>query len=221
MKKLVSINSEVNKLIIKYQTSTKDALESILCMGEAVSQAYMKMKSNEFTKEDLEHFCKSVNLDQKSSTFRKYKAIGDNADRFRQVLDKLPATFSVLYEMATLSGEDFERLVMSRSYSKGITLDQFKKMVQKSVVLTRNKLINRPVLHFSPMSVTKIIRKINQFSISIMRDVSESKFNEIVNTLTCYRNEGLIRFDDPEITEFGSNLNLDCASSEHKEGIQI
>lgn len=197
--------SVVDGYIHRYQLSTKNAVESILNMGEAVFEVYTKVKAKELTEADLDYFCKSVNLDIKSSTFRKYKAIGQNANRFREVMDKLPATFSVLYEMATLSGDDFERLVMNKGYSKGITLDQFKKMIHKSSVLTRNKMIVRPATYYSPQTILKAIKETNRFQISIMRDLSEEKFEEIVGLLTEYRNEGFICFDDPQITEYGAS----------------
>lgn len=201
----ISLNEDVvNTYIRRYQLSTKNAIENILNMGEAVFEVYTKNKAKELTDDDLKYFCTAVNLDIKSSTFRKYKAIGQNANRFREVMDKLPATFSVLYEMATLSGDDFERLVMNKSYTKAITLDHFKKMMHKSVVLARNKMINKPAVYFSPSSMYKAIKEINKFNISIMRDVPKSKYEEIVGLLTEYRNEGFISFDDPQITEYGA-----------------
>lgn len=203
----------IESFIYKYQNSTKNAVESILNMGEAVFEIYTKAKAKELTEEDLDFFCKSVNLDLKSSTFRKYKSIGQNANRFRVVMDKLPATFSVLYEMATLSGDDFERLVMNKSYSKSISLDQFKKMMQKSTVLTGNKMINRPILYFSPKTVAKVIQKINRFNISIMRDVPQEKFEEIVDVITSYRNNGWLQFEDPEIIEYGASRDDDLTES--------
>ena len=86
-----------DEFIHRYQSSTKNALENILCMGEAVYEIYQKVKLEELDQSDLEYFCQSVHLDPKGSTFRKYKAIGENACVFRLHLDKLPSTFSVLY----------------------------------------------------------------------------------------------------------------------------
>ena len=87
-----------DEFVNRYRLHTQNALENVLCMGEAVFEICRKVKSDELDKSDLAYFCKTVHLDPKSSTFRKYKAIGENASRFRQVLDKLPSSFSVLYE---------------------------------------------------------------------------------------------------------------------------
>jgi len=209
---IVSTNKSIaDEYVRRYQRSTKNAIEGILNMGEAVYEIYTKSKSGELSQGDLEYFCKSVNLDSKGSSFRKYKAIGRNADKFRFYMDKLPSSFSVLYEMATLDAEDFERYVVRTSFSKEITLEHLKKMMNKSSVLTKNKLLNPPSLRSKPLAISKIIKKINRLNISVVRDLPESEFNQVIGTLTEYRNKGWISFDDPEITQY---LNDDCIDEE-------
>ena len=199
---MVSINTAIaDEYVRRYQQSTKSAIESILNMGEAVFEIYTKTKSGELSEGDLEYFCESVNLDSKGSSFRKYKAIGRNADKFRLYMDKLPSSFSVLYEMATLDADDFERYVVRNTFSKGVTLEHLRKIMGKSAVLTKNKLLNPPSLRSKPLALTRVINKINRFEISIVRDLPQSDFDRVVETLSDYRNKGWIRFEDPEITE--------------------
>jgi len=205
---MVTTNKGIaDEYVRRYQQSTKNAIEGILNMGEAVYEIYTKFKSKELSDGDLEYFCKSVNLDSKGSTFRKYKAIGRNADKFRLYVDKLPSSFSVLYEMATLDPDDFERYVVRTSFSKEITLEHLKIMINKSSVLVKSKLLNPPSLRSKPLALSRVIKKINRFEISIVRDLPKSDFDRIVETLTDYRNKGWIRFEDPEITE---SLNEDA-----------
>ena len=156
----------VNKTIAddfirRYQSSTKNALENILCMGEAVNEIYQKTKVGELDKSDLEYFCQSVHLDPKGSTFRKYKAIGENASLFRLHLDKLPSTFSVLYEMSTLEQDDFERYVARSTLSKDITLKQFKKIVNQTTKLKRANLYVQPAIKTPRLSIARALRKAN------------------------------------------------------------
>ena len=199
---MVTTNKGIaDEYVRRYQQSTKNAIEGILNMGEAVYEIYTKFKSTELSDSDLEYFCKSVNLDSKGSSFRKYKAIGRNADKFRLYMDKLPSSFSVLYEMATLDADDFERYVVRTSFSKEITLEHLKKMMNKSSVLAKNKLLNPPSLRSKPLALSRVIKKINRFEISIVRDLPKSDFDRVVETLSEYRNKGWIRFEDPEITE--------------------
>ena len=219
---LVSVNSVNMTLAIgeshvvadqyvrRYQESTKSAIEGILNMGEAVYEIYTKFKSKELSDSDLEYFCKSVNLDPKGSSFRKYKSIGRNSDKFRLYMDRLPSTFSVLYEMATLDADDFERFVVRTSFSKEITLEHLKKMMNKSSVLAKNKLLNPPSLRSKPLALSRVINKINRFEISIVRDLPKSDFDRVVDTLSDYRNKGWIRFEDPEITESLNEVSDSC-----------
>ena len=211
-----SINSiSRNKVITdeyihRYQQSTKNAIESILNMGEAVYGIFTKSKLGSLSNADLDYFCKSVHLDPKGSTFRKYKAIGKNADKFRLYMDKLPSSFSTLYEMATLDTDDFDKFVVKSNFSKEITLEHLKKLVNKSSVLTMNKLHNPPSLKVKSSSLSRVIKKINRFEISIVRDLPESDFDQIAQTLADYRNKGWIRFEDPEITESLNEESDDC-----------
>jgi len=196
-------NKDVTDEFIKrYQQSTKNAIEQILNMGEAVSDVYRKNKLGELHEDDLNYFCQSVGLDPKGSTFRKYKAIGINADRFRQHMAKMPSSFSLLYEFATLDADDFEKFVVKKSMSKSLTLMEFKKITKKTLNQKKRNLYNPPALSVSPQSVSKVIKVINQFSIHIVRDLNKSDFDSIVEQLTFYRNKGWIRFDAPSIEEF-------------------
>ena len=191
--------------IRRYQSSTKNALENILCMGEAVNEIYQKVKSKELDNSDLEYFCQSVHLDPKGSTFRKYKAIGENASRFRQHLEKLPSTFSVLYEMATLDADDIERYISKTTLSKSITLEQFKRIVNQTTKLKKGHLYVQPAIKTPRLSVAKALHKINRIEIVVVRDLDESDFDEVVNTLTEFRNKGWINFEDPDITQYGND----------------
>jgi len=199
---MVTTNQGIaDEYVRRYQQSTKNAIEGILNMGEAVYEIYTKFKSKELSDSDFEYFCKSVHLDSKSSSFRKYKAIGRNADKFRLYMDKLPSSFSVLYEMTTLDADDFERFVVKTTFSKGMTLEMMKKLMNKNSVLAKNKLLNPPVLKVKSLSLSMVIRDTNRFEISIVRNLPPSDFDEVVKALAEYRNKGWIRFEDPSITE--------------------
>ena len=81
--------SLTQEFIEKYQKSTIGAIEQILNMGEVVLEIYKLSKDGILNQFDLIFFCMKVGINQKSSTFRKYKAIGENADKFRQCIDKI------------------------------------------------------------------------------------------------------------------------------------
>jgi hypothetical protein len=90
-----------------------------------------KVKSNELTEIDLNYFCATVCLDKKSSTFRKYLCIADKADLFEKYLDKVPASYTILYEITTLDADQFELLIKSKQLNNFITLNEVKKITGK------------------------------------------------------------------------------------------
>ncbi len=121
----------VNELIAKYQSDTKNAVQNILNMCKTVKLLNDKVKSKELTEIDLNYFCATVCLDKKSSTFRKYLCIADKADLFEKYLDKVPASYTILYEITTLDADQFELLLKSKQLNNFITLNEVKKITGK------------------------------------------------------------------------------------------
>jgi len=124
--------SLVKELIEKYQSDTKNAVQNILNMCRTVRLLNDKVKSKELTEADLNYFCATVCLDKKSSTFRKYLCIADKAQLFEKYLEKVPASYTVLYEITTLDSDQFELLLKSKQLSNFITLNDVKKIAGKT-----------------------------------------------------------------------------------------
>jgi len=191
------------EFIMTYQKATKGAIDQILVMGESVLEVYELSKSEILNDYDLNYFCMSVGIEQKSSTFRKYKAIGENADKFRQYMDKMPSAFSVLYEIATLEADLFEKIVINGEYGKDLTLKQVRHLANKvKTVPSKNVSTMTPPIYFPPAQVVKVLKKINRFVIYISSSAKESELNSIVQMFDEYQKNGLLRYEMPEITEF-------------------
>ena len=175
-----------DEFITKYQKSTKGAIEQILNMGESVLEVYELSKCGNLNEYDLNYFCMNVGINKKSSTFRKYKAIGENADKFRECMDKLPSTFSVLYELATLEADLFEKIVINGEYGKNLTLKQVRQLANKgnASVPSKNSPITKLPTYVHPSQVASVLKKINRFVIHISSSVKESELNSIVKMLS-------------------------------------
>ena len=171
-----------DEFITKYQKSTKGAIEQILNMGESVLEVYELSKCGNLNEYDLNYFCMNVGINKKSSTFRKYKAIGENADKFRECMDKLPSTFSVLYELATLEADLFEKIVINGEYGKNLTLKQVRQLANKgnASVPSKNSPITKLPTYVHPSQVASVLKKINRFVIHISSSAKESELNSIV-----------------------------------------
>jgi len=193
-----------DEFITKYQKSTKGAIEQILNMGESVLEVYELSKCGNLNEYDLNYFCMNVGINKKSSTFRKYKAIGENADKFRECMDKLPSTFSVLYELATLEADLFEKIVINGEYGKNLTLKQVRQLANKgnASVPSKNSPITKLPTYVHPSQVASVLKKINRFVIHISSSAKESELNSIVKMFDDFQKSGLLRYEMPEITEF-------------------
>ena len=191
------------EFIMTYQKATKGAIDQILVMGESVLEVYELSKSEILNDYDLNYFCMSVGIEQKSSTFRKYKAIGENADKFRQYMDKMPSAFSVLYEIATLEADLFEKIVINGKYGKDLTLKQVRQLANKgNAVPSKNSSITNSPTYVHPSQVAKVLKKINRFVIYISSNAKESELNSIVKMFDEYQKNGLLRYEIPEITDY-------------------
>lgn len=197
------IQSMVDGLIQRYQKSTKNAVENILEMGLAVKEIYHQSKNGVLNDSDLQYFCKTVGLDPKSSMFRKYKCIGEKAHIFKQYLDKLPQSFSVIYEIATLDADLFDSLVVNGKVGANITLEELKRLAsKKSYIPARNRISTLNPRFLSRATLSQALNKINKIEFHIYSSLTKSEFDEVIGVLEGLQSKQLIRFDVSDIVEY-------------------
>lgn len=133
----------MDNLIETYQTSTKTAVENILNMCIAVKEIDEKCKAKLINDFDVTYFCATVSLDRKSATYRKYRKIGEHAERFKKHMDSLPSAYSVLFQITTLDPEKFEEMIESEQINPSLSLEKFKQLTN-----TSNKTQNPDEVNF-------------------------------------------------------------------------
>ncbi len=137
--KMITISSKckdkalMDYLIDSYQSSTKCAVENILNMSIAVNEIDKKRRSKELNEFDVAYFCATVNLDSKSSTFRKFSKIGAHANNFKKYIDRLPSAYTVLYQITTLDSDRFLELIESDKISPSLSLESLKKIISPQI----------------------------------------------------------------------------------------
>ena len=122
----------MDNLIETYQSSTKSAVENILNMCLAVKEIDEKYKAKIISHFDVTYFCATVQLDQKSPTYRKYRKIGEHAAKFKQHMELLPSAYTVLFQIATLDSEKFEELLDSNQITPSLSLEKLKQLTNTS-----------------------------------------------------------------------------------------
>jgi hypothetical protein len=114
--KPIDYEDALRLFVSEYNSFTKQAAEHLIRKCATVAQAEATL-----SEDALDRFCKQVKLDKKSSTFRKYRKIGQKAERLLAVADQLPDNWTTLYSLAKLEPQEFDELVTSERLHPGIT----------------------------------------------------------------------------------------------------
>ena len=99
------IKPEILTFIDRYHTFLRKTAESILGLAETLVQAEAELNAVDFL-----IFCDNVGIVNPSPTYSKLKLIGENSDRFRPFLDRLPNTWTTIYKLAKLEANQFARI---------------------------------------------------------------------------------------------------------------
>ena len=96
---------------------------------------------------EFERFCDEVRLSKNGSTHRKLKKIGQNASRFKAVLDHLPNNWTTVYELSKLPNEQFDRVVSSGALTPQMTARELKQIATgKSKAGRKKPTMNRDLV---------------------------------------------------------------------------
>jgi hypothetical protein len=99
------IKPEILTFIDRYHTFLRKTAESILGLAETLVQAEADLNGVDFL-----IFCDNVGIVKPSPTYSKLKQFGENSDRFRPFLDRLPNTWTTIYKLAKLEANEFARI---------------------------------------------------------------------------------------------------------------
>ncbi len=106
------LTPEILTYVQRYRGFAKQTADAIIGLALTLSEAEENLNHVDFTL-----FCDEVGVDPNGATYRKLKAIAVNSARFSPVMDCLPAAWTTIYKLATLSSADFERLVSEKVIS--------------------------------------------------------------------------------------------------------
>ena len=156
----------VNEYITYYQQYTRNTVENILKLSSLIVEMKEKEKSGELDKTDMNYFCFSVGLTRDGSTFRKFKQIGKHSETFWKYVDKLPDSYTVLYEITTLDSDRFEELISNNQITSYVTLKDIKELGNKLVKTQTDEV------SFKVSFDKKVNKSTKESLISIIRDLS-------------------------------------------------
>lgn len=76
--------------------------------------------------------CAAINYDVQSATIKKYVLIGENADKFRQYIDRIPSAWTTLYQLTQLSDDQFHQLMEHGKITPLSTGEEIKLLANES-----------------------------------------------------------------------------------------
>lgn len=186
----------VNEYITSFQQYTRNTVENILKLSSLIVEMKEKEKSGELDKTDMNYFCFSVGLTRDGSTFRKFEQIGKHSETFWKYIDKLPDSYTVLYEITTLDSERFEELMSNNQITSYVTLKDIKQLGNK--ITAQSKSNNE--LSFSV-----------KFDLKSIPEDELKKFGTVIKYLYQMDQKNVLEFNVPKNLkgQLGFNSNWD------------
>ena len=199
----------VNGYIQYYQQYTKSTVENILKLSCLIVEMKEKEQSGELNQSDVDYFCLSVGLNRKGSTFRKFEQIGKHSETFWKYIDKLPDSYTVLYEITTLDSDKFEELMTNNQITSYVTLKDIKRLGNKKSKVNSNQFTSTFTVKFDPKVLDKESSKLFLLSLKVFNQLDKKGMVELVipefnhkNKLNSYNPFGSNTIgDDGKITD--------------------
>ena len=186
----------VNEYITYYQQYTRNTVENILKLSSLIVEMKEKEKSGELDKTDMNYFCFSVGLTRDGSTFRKFEQIGKHSETFWKYVDKLPDSYTVLYEITTLDSDKFEELMSNNQITSYVTLKDIKEL--------GNKISSKP------KSKDELSFNV-KFDLKTIPEDEMKKFGTVIKYLYQISKKNIIEFNVPkdQIGKYGLGSSWD------------
>lgn len=178
-------------IVARFNSYKRKTAENIIEMGRIVIEA------KSLPKDDFHDFCLLIGYDWASSTIRKLESIGNKYDYLISKSDRLPANWTVIYEISRLGEDVIEDYIQSNritSHSTGSAID-------KLLIDQKLKTVNqKPKLPLSLASAVPngTLPKLN-FVASIKDEVSRDAFKGLSSVFLMLSNLGFSITLSPEL----------------------
>jgi hypothetical protein len=116
---------KVRSLIERYRSLLKTSGGSIIEQAETIYDVERNL--SEWLRDE---FYQQVSLDPEGATVRKLKVIGSKSARFKPFLDRIPNTWTTLYDLAKLSSEDFQKVTDAELLTPFVTAKDIREFVR-------------------------------------------------------------------------------------------
>lgn len=115
--------TKLDQLVAQYQGLAGQTAEGTVKLGLTILEA------ERLGAQQLTAFCERVKLDRKGATYRKLRAIGQAADDFRPILNRLPSSWTTLYQLAKLPPYQLEQIAKDERFGPNTTAVQLQSIL--------------------------------------------------------------------------------------------
>ena len=116
----------IHQYITEFTQFSRKTAESIIQMGLVVYEAKSKLSSDDF-----EIFCKGIRFNTNSSSIRKLHLIGEKYELLKAHVDKLPSSWTTIYQLSQASKEIFKKIIHDASVNPTMTGSRAKLLISR------------------------------------------------------------------------------------------
>jgi hypothetical protein len=132
----IVLNAQVEKFASQYRLCVQKTAAAILELANVVFTA-----KNELTPKQFKEFRQEIGADfSKDSYIKKLCVIGENQTRFATIQDKLPASYTTLYNLAKIDTDSFAKVIDAQIISPQMTAMRLSQCLKMSTVSAKSKI---------------------------------------------------------------------------------
>jgi hypothetical protein len=120
------ISPIVDKYVQEYRGFARQTAIAIIGLANTLLEAESNLDRDEF-----KVFCNEVGLEIGGAVYKKMKVIGNKSARFASIMDRLPNTWTTIYQLAKLESHDFVTLTRSNILNPFMTAKEMSAVLGK------------------------------------------------------------------------------------------
>jgi len=120
------ISPIVDKYVQEYRGFARQTAIAIIGLANTLLEAESNLDRDEF-----KVFCNEVGLELGGAVYKKMKVIGNQSARFASIMDRLPNTWTTIYQLAKLESHDFVTLTRSNILNPFMTAKEMSAVLGK------------------------------------------------------------------------------------------
>jgi hypothetical protein len=140
------ISAAVSRYVEQYNVLARKTAVSIIGLAKTLVEA-----EKELNTDDFDIFCDQVGIKGKKATYTKLRTIGMSVSRFDPYLERLPNTWTTLYELAKIAPDQFARI--APDLTPFTTAKEIDEMLGDQVAKSNKKNLIDLAITFGPMEI--------------------------------------------------------------------